>query len=63
MRGYKLTFFLAVLLLLAAVATKRFDKTDFGDLKTDTGSWFLLLGGLVMLVYGYVEYQKKKINK
>ncbi len=63
MRGYKLTFFLAVLLILAAFATKRFDKKNFGDLKTDAGSWFLLLGGLIMLVYGYFEFQKKKTNK
>ncbi len=63
MRGYKLTFFLAAALLITALLTKLFDKREFGDLKPNTGSWFLLVGGIVMTGYGYYEYYKKKANK
>ncbi len=63
MRGYKLTFFLAAALLIAALLTKLFDKREFGGLKSDTGSWFLLAGGVIMTGYGYYEYYKKKTNK
>lgn len=61
-RGYKLSFFLAVILITAAFITKAFDKKEFGKLKSDAGSWFLLIGGLILLVYGYFEYRKIKNN-
>ncbi len=63
MRGYKLTFFLAAALLITALLTKLFDKREFGDLKPNTGSWFLLVGGIVMAGYGYYEYYKMKQKK
>jgi hypothetical protein len=59
-RGYRLTFFLAGLLIVAAVVTLVYDKQHFGLLKTNTGSWFLLIGGIVMTGYGYYEYYNKK---
>ena len=60
MRGYRLTFFLAAALLIAALLTKLFDKREFGGLKGNEGSWFLLAGGIIMSGYGYYEYYKKK---
>lgn len=63
MRGYKLTFFLAAALLMAALLTKLFDKKEMKDAYSDAGSWFLLAGGVIMTVYGCYEYYKKKANK
>jgi hypothetical protein len=59
MRGYRLSFFFAVLLLVSAFWTKFYDKKQFGGLKNDTGSWFLFLGGIIFLGIGYTEYVKK----
>jgi hypothetical protein len=62
-RGYKLTFFLAAALLIAALLTKLFDKKEIKDAYSEAGSWFLLAGGVIMTAYGYYEYYKKKTNK
>jgi drug/metabolite transporter (DMT)-like permease len=62
-RGYKLTFFLAAALLIAALLTKLFDKREMKDPYSNAGPWFLLAGGIIMTGYGYYEYYKKKANK
>jgi hypothetical protein len=59
-RGYKLSFFLAGALIVAAFLTNVYDKRTFGKIRGNTGSWFLLIGGLLLLVYGYFEYRKIK---
>jgi undecaprenyl pyrophosphate phosphatase UppP len=59
LRGYKLSFLLAVILIAMAFITKIYDKKQFGNFKNDTGSYFLLIGGMFPVVYGYVEYKKK----
>jgi hypothetical protein len=59
MRGHRLSFFFAALLLVLAFWTKFYDKKQFGGLKDDTGSWFLFLGGIILAGIGYSEYVKK----
>jgi hypothetical protein len=59
LRGHKLSFLLAFILIVMAFVTKIYDKKQFENLKDDTGSYFLLIGGFFLVVYGYIEYKKK----
>lgn len=60
MRGYKISFLLSAILIVAAFVAKTYDKKEFGKLKGAGSSWVLLFGGLILFIYGYFEYRKIK---
>ena len=65
MRGYKLSFFFAVLLIIGAFWAQSKENKKPARFRNDGMPWVLFLGGAILVTVGSAEYnreQKKKNN-
>ncbi len=63
MRNYKLTFFLAGLLMISAFAAQYYEMKKPKGIQNDTLPWVLFGGGMVLMLVGTREYRQEMKEK